>query len=156
MREELPLDVPSELVCLLDQLPVQRIFAAETLVEGLEIPKASLARILPKYVPLIFNDVVTALRHRPAAIAVLNHVFQHANRESDSMAASLLLAVDPNWRICTGRPYHLREAMLSGAKWSGIDLQDVQLGSANLSRADLCNARLNRASARAANFQARI
>jgi uncharacterized protein YjbI with pentapeptide repeats len=157
-REEYPPEASSELICLLEEIPVQRIFAAEALVEGLKVRKEFLVRFLPEYTKLIFNDVVTALRHRPVKIDAINRVFQHANRHSDSIAASLLLAIDPNWRIAARhphqlQPYQLQEALLSGAKWSGIDLQHAMLAGADFSGADLSMSSLRRASARETIFQ---
>ncbi|MHC4817998.1 MAG: pentapeptide repeat-containing protein, partial [Planctomycetota bacterium] len=65
-------------------------------------------------------------------------------------AASLLLALDPDWKPDTAAGAHLNGALLAGAHWRGVDLTDAELAGADLSRADLESACLSDVEARGA------
>ena len=69
-----------------------------------------------------------------------------------ALLASVLLAIDPEWRPATGRNLYLRGAMLRSAKWAGLDLTGASLMGADFTAADLSGANLTHCPAAGANF----
>src|SRR5665213_1892994 len=104
--------------------------------------------------PLV-PDIAAAVRHQPRAIVCLER-FLVADRQSSAapMAASVLLAADPNWRPSDGLGLNLNlwGALLSGARWSGLNLSGSALRCAHLAGADLSGANLCGAAADCADL----
>ncbi|MEM8886144.1 MAG: pentapeptide repeat-containing protein, partial [Planctomycetota bacterium] len=69
--------------------------------------------------------------------------------EEQAMAASLLLALDEEWRP-SGERLRLGRAMLAGARWASVALRHADLRAARLGDADLEGADLSFATARRA------
>jgi uncharacterized protein YjbI with pentapeptide repeats len=148
---ELPLDTPPTLVSLLRHPVMIRSFAADDIID--ELSRLDNPVPFVSEIPQSMIDDVAALAcEHPAAVAVLQNVFLHPQRKADSKAATLLLAIDPNWRPFVGRPLHLDDAVLRNARWARIDLQDSLLHRSDLTGADLNAAVLNRIRAMVTNF----
>jgi uncharacterized protein YjbI with pentapeptide repeats len=107
--------------------------------------------------PLARELVEEAARGVTGSRAALRHLEGAMIRSDQSsvhpMAASLLHAATPGWRlnpVC--RPL-LAGAFLNRARWPGIHLEHVDLHSADLSEADLCQANLENADATEVRFR---
>jgi uncharacterized protein YjbI with pentapeptide repeats len=95
----------------------------------------------------LLHETASALRFNAPAVARLDRMLSGRPRDSDAMAASLLLAIDPAWRPRDGRGAKLSQARLAGAKWPNVDLRGAELKLADLREADLSCANLKRANA---------
>jgi energy-coupling factor transporter ATP-binding protein EcfA2 len=92
----------------------------------------------------LIPQIANAVQHEPAAIDCLGRFVQaHKRSPAVAMVASILLAVDPDWRPADGRGLNLCRAILEGAKWAGVDLLGCSFMNANLSRAELDGADLS-------------
>jgi uncharacterized protein YjbI with pentapeptide repeats len=93
----------------------------------------------------LVEAIAIAVRRRPAAADRLKKLLREAGFSSAAaMAASILLAIDPNWRPATGRRLNLRGARLNNARWAGLDLSEARLSDAQMSGADLSGADLGK------------
>ncbi len=91
----------------------------------------------------LIPEIAAAVKHRPDAIECLERLIRKsAPSRAVAMAASILIAVDANWRPADGRGLDLSHALLPGARWSGLDLSGAILEDATLVRADLSSAKL--------------
>ncbi len=109
------------------------------------------------------GDLITAVaaevRQQPAAREFLERsVNVDRTSAAVAVAASILLAADPDWRPIVARGLNLSGAKLAGAQWSGVDLTGALLIGANLtgadsSGADLGVANLDRADLTGANLR---
>ena len=61
-----------------------------------------------------------------------------------SMAASLLIQIDPSWKPSKGGSYEFQHAYLARARWREVLLDGVKFGNANLSDIDLDESLLTR------------
>jgi uncharacterized protein YjbI with pentapeptide repeats len=95
----------------------------------------------------LLAETASALRFNAPAVARLDRMLSGRPRDSDAMAASLLLAVDAGWRPRDGRGAKLSRARLPGAKWANVDLRGAELKLTNLREADLSATNLKRADA---------
>jgi uncharacterized protein YjbI with pentapeptide repeats/energy-coupling factor transporter ATP-binding protein EcfA2 len=97
---------------------------------------------------------VVAVARRIASSATARAQLEIALRTpaEQSMAASLLYAIDPRWRPPSGTLSNLAGAYLDGVLWAEMQLFNVRLRDADLSRADLRDAKLDHALAANANF----
>jgi uncharacterized protein YjbI with pentapeptide repeats len=92
----------------------------------------------------LLAHIARAVRDNPAALAELERqVREDPTSFGVPMAASLLLAVDPEWRPANGRRLYLRRACLRGARWSGLDLTGAALMGTDFTGADLSRAILD-------------
>ena len=98
-------------------------------------------------------EIGAAVRSQPAAIDYLTQ-FLHRQKRSPAIAmvASILLAVDANWRPADARGLNLVGAHLPSVRWAGMDLTAALLQGANLAGADLSGAILNAANAEGADL----
>ena len=101
----------------------------------------------------LIGDIAAALNDFPEAKYRLICLIESDRRSTAiPMAASILLANDPNWRPADARGLMLSKARLAGARWSGLDLAGAFLFGTNLSRADLSGADLKVIHANGADF----
>src|SRR5207249_10765346 len=99
---ELPLDMPAQLASLIRHPVMIRTLAAEGIVE--EVSRLDKPAQFVSEIPRsIVEEIAAMAPERPKAIVALENLFLHPERKADSTAATLLLAIDPNWRPPTGR-----------------------------------------------------
>lgn len=131
-------DAPAESNKLLLHGAVQVLLAAERIVELIRESRPSdLLRMLP---PDVVEECAVLARSRPAVLQRLHSLVR--TEETDpgsiaSLAASILLAVDPDWRPPVTAGISLRSAHLPRARWAQLDLIRSNLSGANCSHADL-------------------
>jgi len=89
----------------------------------------------------VVRDAARLLAGRRRARRALVRICKRGQDERQPMAASLLLALDPDWKPA-GRP-QLDGALLAGARWAGVALPGIRLDGADLSSADLDGADLD-------------
>lgn len=130
--------------------PVQLLLASEVIVRNLcdGVGWASLGAPLPH--DLIIETARLAA-HWPDVVDRLLEMLASNKRRVHPMAASLLLAIRPEWKPA-GTPM-LTGAHVAGAHWAGVDLHDTTLNGADLERADLSGANLSNAQANDADFR---
>jgi len=124
---------------------IQRVLQAEWIVDRL------VEGTVPRFLSAILTDgllgpTVTAIHARPSAVVALDAIIRETpGGDLVPMAASVLLAFDPNWRPPLDQRLNLRGAVLRSARWSGIKLEKMGLSGANLAGAELYGANLIRA-----------
>jgi uncharacterized protein YjbI with pentapeptide repeats len=125
-------------------------------VAGWIVPQLASGYIPPQLQTVnaaLIPEIASQVRLEPAAIDCLEKFVQSAGRSVEvPMVASILLAVDPNWRPTDGRGLNLCNAHLSNARWFGVALAGSLLMGANLSGADLSGSNLTAANAEGANL----
>jgi len=131
--------------------PVKMIYAAKYLARAL-VASGGAVWLMHPLPPLLVRETAVIVRQSSAVSQKLMDLLRSADRRTDAMAASILLAADPTWRPWVGRPLRFSEAQLQNASWAKLDLQDCDLSETDLSSADLNGANLNRVEAGRANF----
>jgi uncharacterized protein YjbI with pentapeptide repeats len=91
----------------------------------------------------LVSEVARLLRADPMGLDRLRELMEAADELYMPMIASVLHAVDPQWRPRCDRRLYLHGAYLSEAKWRSIDLQFVNLAQADLGHSDLRDANLD-------------
>ena len=131
---------------------VRRLYAARWVAE--QLGKGRVPRLLKGILRHnMILEIAEAVRHRPAAIEMLKGmIVPYENRSAVAAAASILLALDPDWRPKTGQGLDLNGAWLCGAQWAGLDLWNAILANANLMNADLSGANLSQCQGSRADF----
>jgi uncharacterized protein YjbI with pentapeptide repeats len=134
---------------LLRHRPVQLCLASEMIVSHLcdGGGAADLEKPLPQDV---IAETARLAGHWQPALAQLTNIAEGDPAEAQGMAASLLLAVRPDWRPARKGWQVLRGAYAAGAHWCGVDLHHAKLDQADLAGADLSEANLRGASAASA------
>ncbi|MCE9544880.1 MAG: pentapeptide repeat-containing protein [Planctomycetia bacterium] len=135
---------------------VQSLLAADYVAGEVSRDPASilLRELLPE--PLI-RDTAAQLRNDPQALVNLRNVLTGAELELQATAASLLHAVSGNWKPSRRRAPQLAGAHLPGVQWHGIRLVQLDISCANLTEADLSEARLKDVTALSADlYRARL
>ena len=94
----------------------------------------------------IIDEAVRQMRTHAGASPRLQRIWEEGPAACAPMAASLLHALDPDWRPSLRQPPCLRGARLAGAPWKEVDLTGAQLQQADLDGADLESAALDMAS----------
>lgn len=127
------------------------LLSAERVAEKLREsqPPEELATLMPLE---LVKEIAHSARKIPTAIERLNDLINGKDRRFDAMAASILLAADPEWRPKSGRNLQLMEGYFEGAKWNDCDLQGANLTGADFSHADLSHANLTKVQALGATF----
>jgi uncharacterized protein YjbI with pentapeptide repeats len=125
---------------------------ASQLCQGI-IPTACF-RIMDGSSPLI-PEIAEAARNERAAIECLENSIKLPKSPTEAgMAASILIAMNPDWHPANGKGLNLNKAQLAGARWAGIDLTGASLVGTNLAGADLNGANLTQIIANDSNFRA--
>src|SRR5262249_50414104 len=125
------------LASLLRHAPVVNLLAAEAIAGDRRAgrPCAYLERLMPRsLVEAVAEQARADERCRAHLLRLLA-----GPGPFQPMAASLLHAVDGNWKPDSGRGYVLDGAYLAGGRWAGVELP-----AAPLHRADLAGGRLTR------------
>jgi uncharacterized protein YjbI with pentapeptide repeats len=134
---------------ILRHAPARLLLAAEGMAAQLEDSQCQFrlpAQMSPAFVVAVARRVVSNATARAQLEIALR------TPAEQPMAASLLYAIDPQWRPPSGTLSNLAGAYLDGASWAEIQLFNVRLNDADLSGADLRDAKLDRALAAKANF----
>lgn len=101
----------------------------------------------PTVLPLpdrsMIAEAARLLRGEERARKVLCELWEDSVELNQPGAASLLLALDPDWRPASAASAHLDGALLAGARWGALDLKGAHLARTDLSRADLESAWLS-------------
>jgi uncharacterized protein YjbI with pentapeptide repeats len=130
------------LVRLIRHRTIQLLLAADRLAD--ELTRGAVCDVLARPLP---RDLVqeTALRiaDRPEAVAHLKRLIADAEESRHPMVASLLHALRVDWKPDQPPPC-LKGAYLEEAAWAGVELSGADLRNAELSRAYLWGARLDR------------
>jgi uncharacterized protein YjbI with pentapeptide repeats len=152
------LGVGDELFGPLSHRLVQLLLAADqaisTLKEGCEHPFPM--RDLPR---VLVEEVAQLAKGDPTVLRRLQELVDGGREYYAPMAASILHFADKRWRPnCDCRTY-LSGAIFSAARWRGIDLNRLNLESADLNRSDLRGGNLTltlltKASLRDSNLEA--
>jgi uncharacterized protein YjbI with pentapeptide repeats len=126
---------------------VRKIVATEWIVDQLgtgrrpDVLKTMAGRML-------LPQIARAVRPRADAMQHLERLIQDEPRDFRvPMAASILLAVNPDWRPACARGMYLRGASLRLARWAGINLTGAALMGADFTDANLSGAMLTGAAA---------
>ena len=141
------------LVRLVRHRPVALLLAADRIKDFAERGHMDLAftrqfpHDLVQEAALVIAGNTPAMQHLSDWLSQCEHLAVHP------MAASLLIAVSPNWRPGPACRPRLEGAYLARAAWSGLDLAGVDLESADLKAADLNSANLAGSRAVRARFQ---
>jgi uncharacterized protein YjbI with pentapeptide repeats len=144
--------VPSEVKSLLRHEMVQLPVAAErirTMISNGYF--GDLERRLPrKLIKLVGRRVADT----PKTIGRLAKLVSSRRAEaSHAMAASILLAADPDWQLPTPtKPWTLGGGYFRGAKWPKVNLWRANLAACDLADADLADAKLDNAELLTARF----
>jgi uncharacterized protein YjbI with pentapeptide repeats len=121
---------------------VQRVFAAEAIVEALahgEIP----TRLKNMGAKCVLPEIAAAIAQAPTALETLEDLIDRKpHHRAVPMAASIRLRVDPEWRPGNEARLNLCGAVLRSAKWTGIDLRRSRFNGADCRGADLSHSNL--------------
>ena len=105
--------------------------------------------------PAAIREAARLLAGSGRARRALSRICKRADDARHPMAASLLLALDPQWKP-SGKPSGkllLEKAHLSGARWARVALPGATLAGADLSNADLEGADLHGVDASLTSFR---
>jgi uncharacterized protein YjbI with pentapeptide repeats len=132
--------------------PVQVLLASELIVHNLcdGVGWLALAGKLPHDLVI---ETARLAAHWPTVADRLRALVGSNKRPAHAMAASLLIAIHPEWRPGDSPVPTLSGAYVAGAHWAGVDLHGGTLSGADLERADLSNANLTGASASVTTFR---
>jgi uncharacterized protein YjbI with pentapeptide repeats len=133
--------------------PVQILVAADHLVESMSSGHdlSLLAHRLPGD---LIEETALGIRGDRKALSRLRAIVgAERQRTWQAMAASLLAAADVGWVPNSGRAPLLVGAQITGVRWPGVTLKDLDLTDANIGRADLTEARLRQVIAHRTNFR---
>ncbi len=103
----------------------------------------------------LLDEVARRCSGNPAVIEHLERLLSgRRHGKKASMAASLMLRLDPSWRPSTQprNTWRLEHAQLSGAYWPQVDLSKALLNGCTFSGANLQGSLLGRAKAQSARF----
>jgi len=142
-----------------EQRSLWRHVAVQKMCLGNWIADRLAAAMVPQqlYKMAVYVDAVGAIalavRRRPAAVRRLNRLLRNAGSSSAAaMAASILLAIDPEWRPSDGRRLNLQHARLDNARWARLDLSESRISDAQLAGADLSGSDLSKVTAVGVNL----
>lgn len=130
---------------------IARIFSAEALAESI-IKSPAPAQLVATMDRSILAEAAVSINENAAAARRLAELLHGPDRSADWIAASILMQINPRWRPWVGRPLRLSNAILDGARWDKIDLQDTMMEGISLRGADLTGAILNRIDATSGIF----
>ena len=136
-----------------------RYASLKSLRDARDITRAVLAGDVTEPFPAdrtTLDEAVRLLRRESGARQALDNFWEESAHSIQSGAASLLLAFDADWRPRASHPMCLDRAVLSGARWSGVDLAHALLYRADLSNADLESARLSAVRARKVSLRGAV
>ena len=131
----------------------RRILAAEQIVDDLR-SKAS-APLLANYFPQsLVCDVAQLIGDQRNLHEALERIVgKNRLRAQQPMAASLLFAINQDWRPANGRAPLLAGAYLAGIRWAGAQYKVLDVSCADLQKANLSESRLVGASADRADLR---
>ncbi|MEK7470000.1 MAG: pentapeptide repeat-containing protein [Planctomycetota bacterium] len=142
--------IPNWVLPLLRHRAVCLLLAAELVVTHLAARTeiSPLSERLPRD---LIQPVALLARSQPSVVAALRATACSPGPvKSQPNIASLLLAIDPDWR--PSGLLKLSGAFLTGARWNGLNLGGAELIGAQLKSADLSNADLSAANLRRADL----
>jgi uncharacterized protein YjbI with pentapeptide repeats len=156
-RAASPADLQSELPRIVRHRTVQHLLIASKLADDL-IDADTPALLTATLSKEIIADAAALLadERRTAATEHLSAILTRKRKAPQPMAASLLLALDRNWRPVGERPPRLSNAYLSEARWARIDLSQANLTGAELIHADLSESQLRGAVLVRANLRGAV
>ena len=122
--------------------PIRLMLASRRLVDGLRDQTVwdELKGKLPGDLIARCGNLVNRC---PASVQTLEEMAGGKDSDVQAMAVSLLHAADTGWRPPAARKLDLCDALLAGARWSGVDLAGSRLSRADLRRAWLVDADLS-------------
>jgi uncharacterized protein YjbI with pentapeptide repeats len=151
---ELPADLPPYVTVLLRHRAVRVILASDLIAASIAAGGATADDLLCAPLPAeLLHETASVVRWMPGAMERLDRMLAGSARDTDAMAASILLAADPLWRPKDARGAKFAKAVLPNAKWAGADMRGAELILANLREADLSGANLKSARAAGADFR---
>jgi len=104
-----------------------------------------------RLIELVANRIKNA--NHPQVLQHLNEIANSPADQESSMAASLLIRWDRNWRPTISQELLLCDAELKNAQWRGLNFDKVILNNSNLYQADLSGSKWSKTTASAVNGQ---
>lgn len=118
---------------------IQQIALADWIVERL--CDGIVSEQLKKVEPAMISAIAAGVRQEPRAADRLRQLVElHPSSAAVPMAASVLVAADPDWCPHRAGGLNLVAAQLGGARWATADLANSNLRGTNFSGADLSGA----------------
>ncbi|MEL6104711.1 MAG: pentapeptide repeat-containing protein [Planctomycetota bacterium] len=129
---------------LLRHRVVQAVLAAKHFADQLRAKNAGSLSPLPIHRDVV-TEVVTHVHHVDQAMNALRRI-ANSNVEVSPLAASVLLACQPEWRPKNASPT-FAGALLADANWNNIFLREADFKGTDLSQADFANSKLEKVDA---------
>ena len=122
---------------------VRNLLATEQIAQKLEEPASDLEFLRFTMPEDLIREVHDALCGNQTVVDRLHDIVHSSRRMIHSMAASLLVGLDPTWIPDPEQALWLGSAHLPNVEWPRASLQSCDLQGANLNRANLSEANLN-------------
>src|SRR5262249_21452946 len=110
---------------------IARVFSAQALTAS-RLKSPAPEQLVATMDVQILSEAAVSIHENASAARRLAELLHGPDRSADSIAASILLKINPHWRPWVGRPLRLSNAMLDRARWDKIDLQDTMMEGISL------------------------